>query len=204
MTSSESTTGIDYEPIAFSRLGGEPELYSCARCNVVFSGLVVGISVAYDLAKKHCMPKICMDCSGPVEKGWLSCGPCREHNDAERLAKKFEDATKLTEAEWDGPIHVPGMHEDGYFGSIDDLRELFNDNECELPVYVNTCKTIKFAIDIGQVLEWTDERLERSEDTDLTGLVDVKELEAFIDAWNAKQTVAVWQFDESRAVVLDT
>ena len=143
-------------------------------------------------AENCCKPKFC-ECGAEIKySGWTVCEPCKEK-------KQYERAEKLTE--WDGWVSWEGYgSNDGYFSSVNDLLEYCEDEEISPPKWVFVCKEQEHKIDIDRVIDiMIDDAYEGAGDH----LVDVKELEEFIDGWNDKQNITTYYPDYKRVLILE-
>lgn len=177
---------------------GKAVLYACGVCGTCYSPKSVGVQNAIDVAEKCCLPEhhTCNACGKEVPKYRNLCAGCAE---LVRLRK----ATQIEAEDWTGPVHLdgaPGGWGEGYFSDADDLRQSCEDYDVPVPAYCWPCTSRPLRLDPDSLLEQAvDDMHEDAADQ----IVDADELEAFVEAWNAKQTCVSWYPDMSRVVVLD-
>jgi hypothetical protein len=137
----------------------------------------------------------------------LLCKPCGSKHLAELSERndraRIEKAKKLTEAEWEAEIAAGRLDsylcvEDEHF--VDGLEEARayvldhseGDIDGSFPEYVEACVGRKFSMDAGRLVEWALESAEMPDETisdHQPSEEDVAELQAFLDAWAAKQNI---------------
>ena len=159
--------------------------YQCQECKVIYADPKI--------ADKCCSPRYCEDCGVEVKKYQICCEPCG-------LKRQFEKAEKLEH--WDGCIyseHVAGYN-DGYFRSIDELTEYCYENDTAIPPWAFICKEQRYELDIdGAIERMTEDAYEDAVDD----LMDVAELQEFIQEWNAKQNIITYYPDCKKVVLIN-
>lgn len=143
-------------------------------------------------AVKCCAQRYCEDCGIEVKKYRICCEPCG-------LNRQFEKAEKLQPEQGDGWVHSDevGGYNEGYFSSLGALIDHCEDEGIPVPKWVFCCKPIEHKLDVEHALE---SMLEEAYEDAYDDLVDVDELQKFVDEWNAKQTVTTYYPDEKRVV----
>jgi hypothetical protein len=200
------------EPLEVVVKGGEKVVgYACSVCNLYHSPTIYagnGPSV-YEAARDaavRCCDRRCEDCNDPLEKGWhyTVCKPCHGKRDAKREQERYEKATKVPETEYDGAVFDEGGNgsQEGYFESLEELREYFDGDD--LPEWVWACTSRGFGkFDAGDVID--NELSDHHEDArDWLEAGATAALQTALDAWveTYAKAVVTWEADHSRVVVL--
>jgi len=113
-----------------------------------------------------------------------------------RLADIFQKAVKIVN--WPGPVYVPRAYENGYFESIEALRETYEAHGQGLPQWVFPCNEVGLKLHAEHILEnalsdWED---------DSQGDFDVSGLQKILDDWCAMQKPRAWVEDTKRVVLI--
>jgi hypothetical protein len=165
-------------------------------------------------------PRICR-CGKVVEDRYCTkCRTCRQAKWEIELAEKerlrFEKATKLTEAEYDGPVFNDDIGwNNGYFRDTGELHDMFSDadlindltegypEDFNPPAYAWACHVRPIcSLDLADILENACQ--EGPEDWDSADLDGTKELQAALDAFNElNKKQEVWTPDYKRVILLD-
>lgn len=120
-----------------------------------------------------------------------------------REAARIANARKLPESEYDGPVYWRDGkgYDEGYFETLDDLREWCDEADEPVPAEVWGCSRRRFK------LPHADELVESAAEDHHEGVLDqvgdTEELEAAIRKWNDEQTAESWEPSDIR-VVLDS
>lgn len=139
-----------------------------------------------------CKPYHCEDCGVETRRYWTVCDSCI-------TKRKYEKVEKLTK--WDGWVYWEGHGcNDGYFSSLDELLEYCYDNEIDQPKWVFVCKKKDHKLNLSHAI---DDMLDDAYDGAADRLVDVGELEDFIDRWNDKQDITTYYPDWSKVLLLE-
>lgn len=183
--------------------------YACPRCGHIvtpesFGGHAEAHALASQLAVDHCNPHC--RCGASISKGRVICSACWERDQRERDAKKYSLAEKLVEADYpDDPIywrdHTGSMGE-GYFGSLDEVRDYCEEEDIELPEYVWACNPVELTIDVDNILESTFQEHHEGARDALAKEAE-EELSLLLFNWCERQNICSWQTDFRRAVVLE-
>ena len=113
----------------------------------------------------------------------------------------FAKAKKIAAKDYTGWVSVPGFGKDGFFNSIDELREHCKKFDVPVPEFVWSCTPKPLKLDADGIL---DQALEEHFDGARGNISDAEEarLQAFLDEWAAAQEIVSWHEDDSRAVIL--
>ncbi len=185
------------EPLAlvvYGSTSGEVAAWACGKCRCV--------ALDEQRARECCATKICR-CGRPIERRhWLICDACENAAFKEKQERKeaaaFEKAVKIPAKDYDGPVTVNG---EKFFACVEDLIGEYE--EGEEPEYVWACRIARLVFDASDLIDFVLESQEHHEDArDSIADGDVKELQALLNTWVAKQTVETWWEDRTRAVIL--
>lgn len=136
--------------------------------------------------------------------GWTKCGDCRHRDEQDREQKRFDKATKLSEAEWDGPVWTPG---DKFFMSLEDFHDHYLDSEPDdfvRPEYVWCSKPVKWQPDLsGYVMDQVSDNF-HEDAADQIDAAALKELDDFGEAWWATHSVQSFEVDYSKCVLIES
>lgn len=183
--------------------GGDGKVLAlyCGECGRVFDIATRG------LADQCCLPNACGRCGRNVEKKhWLYCDRCCVERDAEKAREQFANAKKISISEYfkeqpDGLLHVEGYGggRDGYYDA-DELHELAEYNNGELPEYFWYCAPDYLTIDARDVIE---NALEQHFDDAYSHIPAgaEEELKQFLDKWCNGTGIRSWIPSSSIAVV---
>jgi hypothetical protein len=165
---------------------GKPTgIFFCSQCRIV--------SRDKEFADKCCVPDKCRICGEDVpEKHWSVHRSCREK-------EIFDKSEKLTS--WDGWVCADGIgHNDGYFESVEELKEYCEDEEIELPEYVHPCIEVSFeGVDLERAIERVTEEMFEDAWDHLKGL---SELEEAVKVFNEKNKELVTYIEDPKRVIL--
>lgn len=178
--------------------------YACPECHMFCSPSIyackweMALEAAHDHATR-CCDRRCEDCGEKLEKKsyYTVCNNCRSKRDAAKEAARFEKATKIPEAEYDGWVYDEATEE--YYPSVDEYRELVEDS-AQTYLWATTAN-VGFSLDAGAIVESELENSEHHPDA-YDDVDDIEGLQTMLDAWCEKQTVTSYEVDYSRAVVL--
>lgn len=184
-------------------------LYACGSCGQCYSPRVYACRedaahiAAREAAEACCVPPTCSVCGVEVARPWTMCAKHREQAMLRR-------ATPVPAAEWTDPVHRDDMTGDwgeGYSSSVHYLLEWWDfEHGVEIgptpapPAWCWPCKPVDFALDLERILESALDEFHEDAGDDL---VAVDALDAFVEAWNKKQSLRTWYPDHTRVVVLD-
>ena len=120
---------------------------------------------------------------------------------ARREREAFTKATKIAANDYTGWVSVPGFGTDGFFKSINELREHCKKFDVPVPEFVWACTPEPLKLDADGIL---DQALGDHSDGARGNISDAEEarLQAFLDEWAAAQEIVSWHEDNSRAVIL--
>lgn len=153
----------------------------CKRCGKV---AVIGLGV-------------CAECAPAHQAEWL----------ADRRAKSFEAAKKVPEAEYAGTVvviegHLGDLSGDGYFSSVEAVREYCESEGVALPEYVWGTQEIRFTLCAGEIVDERCEQLQLHEGA-IDNISRVDLLQWLMDTWIAESaTSPSYMEDRSVAVML--
>lgn len=170
-------------------------VFYCGECRIV--------AKSKQLADLCCAGYKCDLCGVECGRTWLRCEPCRQKEEIRRESERFTKAEKVTQ--WDGPVFSDGHGcSDGYFSSVDDLRDWFDGEGEPLPEYVWTC-SVKPVVDLNyeSIVENATQEAYDGFDPDM--LVGAEELKSALETFNTlnKETVN-WTPNMKRALVLSS
>lgn len=154
--------------------------YACAHCGKVYNKSMP------EYAKNCCKQYSCETCGQDTYQFQTCCGSCSDQ-------KKMESAE---EVEWFGHVYDPDR--DKYFQDIDEAAEWYQDdcdNVEDRPEFLFVCDE-KSAESIGfKMSDWVVDHVHDNYHEDAAEqLVDLKELDAFCQAWAKKQSNIVSYF----------
>ena len=173
--------------------------YGCAVCGVLHGTNIYACSedeaqkAAVTAAEKCCAPRSCNDCGGAVErKYWTKCDTCRATQSQEHERERYEAATRVPAAEYDGEMVCIGEDDFRYTTDVDE-------GEGEPPwAWATTPRRMRLAAD--DILDGAlDEYHEDARDEISTK--DLGRLQRYLDAWCAHVNVVSYYTDHSRVVV---
>lgn len=170
--------------IKFTREGEtEPKLFSCGECKL--------LTRVESNAEECCKPRKCSVCNAIIERFRTL---CPEHIEA----KNFEEAKKIEEVDWDGPVTL----DEQFFSSVSEAKETLFDkateHECAPPVYVYACEEmIGFSIDPADIKE--NLCVDMEDGFEIDGIDEVYD---FCAKWNKNQKQK-WWLSTTKLVLLD-
>lgn len=178
--------------------GRNAGIYFCAECR--------NVARTEPEANQCCAPYKCTVCGTDVDRKTYRtvCPPCEKAKREAAEKARFAAAEKVTS--WDGYIMAEGYgYSDGYFPSVDDLRDYVEDEELEMPEYVWTCDRSNFAhLSIESITERIADGGEAYEDFDVDDLFGLEELEKAIEVFNAaNDSVVSWNPNQKRALLVN-
>jgi hypothetical protein len=187
--------------------------YSCPICGNYASPAIYACrrDEAHRAAKdqaQRCCQRVCDDCNAPMapdDAHYCYCLTCRRKREAEREDERIAKATRVPEAEYDGPVFDPaeGGSQEGYYPSLSELRDNYDD-VCETPPpQVWACTITKLELDAERILESAldghhEDAADYIHDPDDT-------LQKLLDHWieECGSSVESYFADYSRLVILD-
>lgn len=126
-----------------------------------------------------------------------------EYKEWSRLRMEYSRLVKAEPVEWAGWVYSDevGGYNDGYYDSVDALREHCESDDIVVPAYCHATKEQAFDFDIFDALDsyLSDDHHEEAHDQ----IEGWDELEVFWKAWSAKQTLKSYYLDYSKIVVID-
>lgn len=126
-----------------------------------------------------------------------------EYRERSRLRMEYSRLVKAEPVEWNDWVYSDDAtgHNEGYFDSVDALREHCECCQIAVPAYCHATKEQPFDFDIFDALDnyLNDAHHEEAHDQ----IEGWDELEAFWKSWAAKQTVKSYYLDYSKIVVID-
>lgn len=174
--------------------------YRCGACPRMFSlagyGGAPGAATA---AHQCCAPMLpCKKCSRDVTRHAAHglCDPCWRAWQDERDRLMFEKAAKVPEAEYDGPVF--DARTDAYYPCVDFLRDHYQCDGDELPVFCWAAERYDLSLDASTVLQGA---LEEAHE-DAWEQVDHDGLQKALDAWVVAQNCHWYHPDTDKAVIL--
>lgn len=192
---------------------GKPAgVFFCEQCRIV--------KRTQEEAEKCCRPAICACGTEIKELHYSDCHACRQLRyaleDEERERNRFEKATKIPEAEYEGPVLCERVnYNDGYFRDTGELHDMLSDEDLLSdmtegfpedfipPLYAWACHVDPIChLDLHTVLENAcQEEPENWDSRRLKGTDDLKKaLETFNDL---NKEEVVWTPNYKLAVLLD-
>lgn len=150
----------------------------------------------------RCCNRVC-ECGTPVEaQCYLYCEACRNKHEVEREHIRYKHAKKISPLEYNGWVFVEGYgNNDGYFASLEVLRDHCRIHRKQLPAYVWTCLPLEFEIDADSIIDSAlDEHYEDASDN-ITSVARGA-LQYMLDAWTEKQGIKTYTVDDDVAVVI--
>ncbi len=158
-------------------------------------------------AAERCCDRRCERCKTPIgsirDTPYIYCKSCLAEHEREKEAAKYAKATKIDEADYSGWVNWEDRgYNNGYFESIDDLREWAAGEGISFPKYVYACSTMNVPsrLDADDILCTVLENDEAFEDA--IDCLDVDGLQKLMDDWLKTNTHPCYQEDSTRAVVL--
>ena len=156
-------------------------------------------------ASSHCV-KNCV-CGAPLGHYRLRCRACLDIIEAEKEARWFAKATKVTIEDYDGALYLAGWSGDvgdGYFSDIEALLDYCEQEGRDVPDYAWACALEPFKLDAETILEREIEQQDFFEHAgDRIPPAARANLQAYLTAWTAELKLSAWHADYSRAVVLN-
>lgn len=192
----------------------EPVGFACPQCGVMYTVKTFGggghpdaQQTAKQAAELHCAPKLC-ECGKPLDKKpYTLCSECLEQREVEREHARFEKAAKVSIDDYDGDYAVfwpdgpgGGMGE-GFYSNLDELLEIYEDEEMDLPPYVWACKPYELHMDAGGILERAISGHHEDAYDSLNDGAE-EELQTLLDFFCKKQNVRSWEPDYTKVVLL--
>lgn len=173
--------------------GKSAGIFYCGECRIVHR--------TQNEAEACCVPKRCR-CGAELKPrtAWLICDVCRDSAEAKKDAEQYAAATKIKAEDWYGPVWCGVGGNEGYYASVDDLLEHFEDDK--LPEQIYACTTHPICrLDYDSIIEHaTQDAYEGWDPDQLTGKA---ELVAALTEFNERNKGEVcWQVDYKRAVVV--
>lgn len=178
------------EPIQFFRKRGEKfepmknsndkEIFACGECGTH--------PHVFDSAKKCCKQNYCK-CGEKIQRYITLCDLCSSQN----------RVSKAEVVEYNGgPLSLE--LDAVYFSDLDELYEYLEcnfDSKDDWPEWVHPCDKNEFFMDIQNLLESAlDEHHEDAYDH----LIDVEELDKFVDGWVKKQKLVSWESNWNKKI----
>lgn len=196
--------------------------YACPTCKLFCSPMIYAckwedaIKAAYQHAAE-CCDKYCAQCNDPLpgraDRSQLPspwpytiCPACKKAADAKKDAERFEKAEKVPEVEYTGPVYWEDGHgpQDGFFRSIEDLRDYIGDDDHDLPEWVWACteRGIKFSAEDMLENELSEHYEDAYEDIGREG---EQALQDVLDKWVTEHASEIksWDPDFSRVVIVN-
>lgn len=167
-------------------------LYKCIKC-IKCNKYYIQKEVA-DLccSKDIISPKICNQCNkNEIDSYRTICDDCKELN-------RFKKAEKIED--FDG--YVVTSTDDDYYPDINELKEYYEEQGYDLPKYVYVTKEIKWELTNHDIDNMIENSLENHYEDASDHIVDLKELEDFIEIWNKKQTIVSYEPDYTNVILL--
>ena len=189
---------MNQKPLFFS---GDPTpvAYACGKCG--------RIDASESTAERCCLCHVCHAVEAPYWNG--ACAGCKAAIDAKtaadqqaKLLSVLRKATRLTEAEYDGPgcSDVEGDKDRYHETSGDWLDWLGHGNGADArQPFLFACHVEPVTLDVQEVLDAAEEN---QEVWDGFKWADLEELEEFVATWNERQP-DIWRVDSTRVIVLD-
>lgn len=183
--------------IELTRRGSnEVVAHACGQCRVV--------TRSQEDAERCCAPRRCATCGETLEHSY--CEPCWWKAQKKAEADRFEQATKVPAAAYDGPLLAEGVEGgdwgDGYFSDEAALRDACERHNRAVPAYAWACSSTRLTLDAKDILDDSLEQQEAREDA-IDGIAGsaIEELQAFLTRWTDAHGVESWHPDYGRAVV---
>lgn len=178
----------------FHKDGRSAGVYVCEGCRTVAPSKEAAEQCS------NCRLYKCDKCGADCDKHWTRCKSCRDKDDAEKEAKRFADAEKLTS--WDGWVYCEGTGDDGFSTSLQELLDECENEGVEIPDYVWACEANYFVkATVSDITAWLEG--EAYADWDPSTLNGLDELKAALDKFNeANAEVCSYAPDYTRAVII--
>lgn len=180
--------------------------YACPECHMFCSPTIYACKweLALEAALDHatrCCDKRCQDCGEKLEpkSHYVVCNACRSKRDAANEASRFEKATKIPEAEYDGWVYDEATEE--YYASVEEYRERVEDGASSFLWATTTIDG--FRLDADDIVQSALENGDHHEDAG-DSVEGIGELQTMLDAWCDKQTVRSYMVDYGRAVLVSS
>lgn len=124
----------------------------------------------------------------------------------QRLARMernyFDKATKVDAVTYEGWVFWTNRGpQDGFFHSVEDLRNYCSSSGEDLPEFVWACTKETFRLDADRILDDATEDHHDDARSEISASEEAR-LQAFLDEWSAAQNIVSWHDDRSRAVML--
>jgi predicted RNA-binding Zn-ribbon protein involved in translation (DUF1610 family) len=180
--------------------------YACPECRLFFSTSIFRGCRPEESSKRaaaeHCNRR-CQACDVKLPKERLTythCPDCRVKLAEQSEREAFDNAEKIHESAWGGPVYWDGHGpDDGHFTSVDAVREYCEDHGLDLPRYVNATEPHRLHLDADSILDSAlEEHHEGAYDQ-----CDVDGLQKLLNGWCTAQKVTSYHEDPSRVVLLD-
>lgn len=188
-------------PFQLYREDGKPcGIYACGNCRIVQRD--------ERTAARCCTVTACVHCRELAAMNYQdACDACarmiRAANDVAKERQRYESAEKLTE--WGGWVFVEGLgYNDGFFDSIEDLKDYCSDQEVDLPSYVWTCDEDRFvSVDVDDIKQYIAGLTGAYEDFDPDDLNGLEELGVALAAFcKANENQLSYEPNYKRCVLL--
>lgn len=197
---------MDIKELTF-RGDDKTRLYACGKCGKCYSPEIylckneAAHAAAKRAAEICCVLNNCEDCGKQLDREFRTC--CESCFDIRRVIK----AAKITadQAETDciftqWPGTGSGGYGEGYYQTIDELKEQLDDESVEMPPFVHPCEETRFSLDASDIIENACSDLH--EDA-ADQLVDVDVFDAAVKAFVEKQSVRSFYPDYGKVIILD-
>jgi hypothetical protein len=116
----------------------------------------------------------------------------------------MNESRQVIESEWTGPVSTGNQshgHNDGFFASVAEMREYFDDLGIPAPPTVYGCTVRKMDLNAYDIIERAGED-EHCEAVCEEASKEAPALQALLDQWCATLRCASWDEDQSIVVVL--
>lgn len=156
------------------------------------------------VAERCCQPRPCGDSCGTMlapAHVYTVCEPCRKKREQAQEFKRFEAATKLTPAEYNGPVFD---RNENFYQTIDDFYDNMSD-ECEWHTtytWVWCAEEVAFKPDADRMLE--NALQDHHEDAyDQIDANHINALHDFVKTWAAATKIFSYEQDYRRVVLIN-
>ena len=175
--------------------------YACGNCGTFYFSVTDEDGAKKNAERCHSPNVVCTSCGGPIEPAYAACqSQCDacwraavERTNAEATEKervRFEKAPKVKFADYKGEylyFRDYAIGNDGFL-PVDGLEDYFEGDDEEMPSYAWACSGFILSMDAQSILDSAlDDHHEDAGEN--VGAEDLKELQALLDAWCAKQSV---------------
>jgi hypothetical protein len=106
---------------------------------------------------------------------------------------------RIDACNYSGWVYWEGHGKDGYFDSVESLRDYCDDNDEEVPSHVLACEEQPFSLDAEYIVE---NELSNHHDGAFVSDKDIEELQQMLDRWSEKQKIVSYFAIERKLVVL--